>query len=114
MKRILIAGILGVAELCHGEIDEQRLANAIYKAEGGERARVPYGILSVPVHSEAEARRVCLRTIHHQIAKWEATGRQGDVFSWIGAAYCPASSDPIGNKNWTHNVSWLYFHSKVS
>ena len=40
-----------------------RLADAIYVAEGGARARVPYGVLSVKVSGEAEARREMLEAV---------------------------------------------------
>ena len=112
MKKLLIAGLLAVGLHAKGAatIDEQKLADAIYRAEGGAKARVPYGILAVPVHSAAEARRVCIRTIHNRIVAWLAAGARGDVFAWLAATYCPASADPTGNRNWTRNVRWIYQH----
>jgi hypothetical protein len=61
MKRLLLLALCGASLHCTAQqIDENRLANAVYLAEGGAKARVPYGILSVSVHSASEARAVCL------------------------------------------------------
>ena len=83
----------------------EKIADAIYRAEGGARARVPrYGILGVPVHGAAEARQVCLRTIDTNRARWTAAGAPGDFIDFLGNVYCPPSADPTGNRNWRHNV----------
>ena len=113
MKRLIIAGILVALhhECPAAQIDEQRLVDAIYKAEGGAKARVPYGILSVSVHSTAEARAACERTIHHNLTSWRSNGSQGDPIVWIASTYCPASDDPAGHRNWIRNVRWIYEHS---
>jgi hypothetical protein len=84
-----------------------KVADAIYKAEGGRKARVPYGILSVKVADEAEARRVCLNTIRNNYRRWEKAGKPGLFLDYLGNVYCPASADPVGNKNWRANVKRL-------
>jgi len=87
--------------------DTDRLADAIYLAEGGRKAKVPYGILSVHVKDEAEARRVCIRTIHSAMKTWD--GRK-DFIKHLGEKYCPPSVDRIGHLNWVKNVTRLYNH----
>ena len=69
-----------------GSIPDQRLADAIRRAEG---PRHPYGVISVYVSGPAEARRVCLRTIRHARARWTAAGKPGDFVAWLGSTYCP-------------------------
>lgn len=81
-----------------------QLADAIYRAEGGARARVPYGILSVPVRDAAEARRVCLNTIRNNHRRWIAAGARGEFIDFLADRYCPPSADPAGNRNWKRNV----------
>lgn len=44
---------------------DSELADAIYKAAGGDKAKVPYGILSVPVKDKQDAHRICLNTIRN-------------------------------------------------
>lgn len=85
----------------------ERIANAIYKAEGGARAKVPYGILSVKVQDEQEARRVCLNTIRNNWQRWIKAGRIGSFIDFLADRYCPLSVDPVGNKNWKNNVKKL-------
>lgn len=88
-------------------LDAERLADAIYKAEGGDKAKAPYGILSVKVSGKDEARRVCLNTIRNNLKRWEKAGRPGDYIDFLADKYCPQSVDPIGNKNWKRNVKAL-------
>ena len=84
--------------------DAERIADAIYRAEGGPAAKVPYGILSVPVRNEQEARKVCLNTIRNNWQRWTDAGRPGDFIDFLGNRYCPPSADPVGNRNWRRNV----------
>jgi hypothetical protein len=85
----------------------EQIADAIYKAEGGAKAKVAYGILSVRVKNEAEARQVCLRTIRNNRARWIKAGRPGEYINFLADRYCPPSVDKIGNINWKHNVKYF-------
>lgn len=82
----------------------ERIVDAIYVAEGGPRAKVPYGILSVPVKDAAEARMVCLNTVRNNWLRWEAAGRPGEYLIFLARRYCPPSVDPVGHRNWLTNV----------
>ena len=90
------------------EAEVNRLADAIYRAEGGSKARVPYGILSVRVANEAEARRVCERSIVNNYTRWQKAGKPGEFISFMADRWCPASADPCGNVNWKNNVRKIY------
>lgn len=90
------------------EPDYQLLADAIYRAEGGAKARKPYGILSVPVKDEAEARRVAINTARNNYARWQAAGEPGDYLNFLADRFVPASADPRGNVNWKSNVARIY------
>ena len=81
----------------------QRIADAIYKAEGGANTRHPYGVLI----KCKNPRQVCLNTIAHAWKDWEMAGSKGDFIEFLGARYAPvgAANDPHGlNKNWVSNV----------
>lgn len=101
MKPILISILLALPACA---LDADRIADAIYRIEGGPKARVPYGILSVRVSGEAEARKVCLNTIRNNHRRWLKAGRPGDYLDFLADRYCPPSADPVGNRNWKKNI----------
>ena len=85
----------------------EKIADAIYRVEGGARARVPYGVLSVKVDGAGEARRVCLRSIANNWARWEQAGQPDDFIHFMADRWCPPSVDPVGNRNWKKNMKAL-------
>lgn len=105
MKILTLMLILTVTVCC--AVTDEQIADAIYIAEGGTRARVPYGILSVKVRNVADARRVCLNTIRNNRARWIKAGSPGSFINFLADRYCPPSVDPVGNLNWKRNVSSL-------
>ena len=84
----------------------ERLVNILYICEGGPKARVPYGILSVKVRSAAEARAVCKRTVVNTYQRWEDGGRKGDFILALCLRYCPPSVDKVGHSNLLKNVRY--------
>lgn len=91
-------------------INVERLATAIYYAEGGANTRHPYGILKKYKHTTPRA--ACINTINHALRDWDW---QGDFIAFLGSRYCPvgAENDPTGlNVNWVRNVTRLYARGK--
>ena len=88
------------------EPDYEQLSYSVYCAEGGPKAKVPYGILSVKVSGEAEAKAVCIRTIKNSYKKWRLLGAQGEFIHHLSNKYCPGAID---NGNWRRNVSFFYY-----
>lgn len=86
--------------------EANRLADAIYLAEGGPKASAPYGILSVKVRNKEHARQICLNTIHNNYRRWQSSGTTADFLDFLADRYCPPT-DSIGNKNWKRNVRSL-------
>jgi len=91
---------------------DAEIADAIYLAEGGAKAKVPYGILSVKVKDEAEARQVCLNTIRNNRKRFADYGHKqyATYLEFLASRYCPvgASNDPSNlNKNWLKNVRYF-------
>lgn len=105
---LLITGALGSM----AAIDEgyaARVVEAIRCAEGGNRAKRPYGVLSVPTRSEEHARSICLNTVRNTWERWQTAGCPGDFIDYLGKRYAPVGpnvkNDPRGlNKNWPRNV----------
>jgi len=106
----LVALLISTGTLCAGPINSlyaEKVVNAIYLAEGGKSAKVPYGILSVKVANESEARQVCLNTVRNNWRRWEDAGKPGEYLQFLRDRYAPigAKNDPKGlNKNWLKNV----------
>jgi len=110
MKRTLL--LLSSCFLLHstwaGHPNPQKLADAIYRAEGGTRAKVPYGVLSLKVRDAAHARQITLNSIHNNWRRWETAGRPGEFIDFMADRWCPVAADPSGNRNWKRNVKAIY------
>lgn len=92
------------------DIDINRLARAIYKAEGGSKTRHPYGILKK--YKTTTPRKACINTIKSNLKRWNG---KGDFIVFLGKTYCPvgAKNDPSGlNRNWIKNVTYFYDRKK--
>lgn len=110
MKRAFLLSLFASVPLClcGQSLDRQKLADAIYRAEGGPRAKVPYGILAVKVRNEREARAICLRTIDHAWRDFSSSSPSSSFIEFLAARYCPPSADPTGHRNWKRNVTFFY------
>ena len=95
-------------------INIEKLADAIYLAEGGAKTRHPYGILAHYKHTTP--RQACINTIKSNIKRWESSGSKEDFIVFMSKTYCPigALNDPMGlNKNWVKNVKYYYNKKEV-
>lgn len=104
---IFVSVIVTNAQVQLDEKQINKIADAIYRAEGGDRAKVPYGILSIKISSKEEARRVCKNTIRNNFQRWlvaRRTGNKDSYLVFLAKKYCPPSADPVGHKNWIKNV----------
>ena len=112
----LITIILYIMLLCPvvsaQDIDVSRLADAIFKAEGGYRATWLYGIRSVKYKDEAEARQICINTIRNNIKRYNDYGYKthSTYMEFLASRYCPVGcdNDRGTNKYWLKNVMRLY------
>jgi len=89
-----------------------KIANAIYLAEGGRKAVKPYGILSIPCDSESECRRICRNTIRNNFKRYlDAKAYLRETYlEFLSRRYAPigAANDPRGlNQNWIKNVTFF-------
>lgn len=96
-------------------VDLDRWADAIYLAEGGDKARYSYGIRSIPYSTVSEARRYCKNTVYNTLVKYRKSRCNPDEkdIDCLARRYCPvgASNDKTGiNKNWKKNV--LFYLNK--
>lgn len=105
--------LIALAILCAcpawAEIDFNKLADAIYLAEGGKNTKHPYGILAK--YKNTTPRQACINTIKHKWRDWKAQGEKGEYLEYLASKYAPigAKNDPNGlNRNWLKNVRSLY------
>lgn len=87
-----------------------KLADAIYHAEGGAKTRHPYGVLSVRCTSHDACRRICINTLKSMYKRFKSSNSSQTYLSFLAASYAPlnAKNDPAGlNKNWIKNVEYF-------
>jgi hypothetical protein len=102
-KIILLIIMMSITSLLYAYTDEQ-IANAIFKAEGGNRTSHPYGILTHYKHTTP--RQACLNTILHARKDWDG---KGDFIVFLGHRYCPVgcNNDNGTNRFWIKNVKYF-------
>jgi len=88
-----------------------QIANAIFKAEGGDEATYLYGIRSVEYKDKEDARRICINTIKNNRKRYEEYGyKTHDTYlSFLAARYAPigCDNDTGTNKYWLRNVEYF-------
>jgi hypothetical protein len=84
------------------EVNVERLANAIYKAENSKTH--PYGILAH--YKTTTPRQACINTIRHALRDFKG----GDFISFLGSRYAPinCNTDNGSNRYWVRNVRHWY------
>jgi len=86
----------------------QKLADVIYRIEGGSKTHHPYGIKSIKTNGDvAKARQICINTIVNTHKRWIASGRKIHFVDYLANRYCPVKTDKRGNSNWKRNVHRL-------
>jgi len=102
----------GFTALAHPQdIDVERLADAIWLAEGGLKAEYAYGIRSIKYNDIDHARQICINTIKNNIKRFQKQTEYKDYLEFLASRYCPVGveNDPKGlNKNWLKNVRYYY------
>lgn len=108
MRKVLLGiGVLVLATSLEASPLESyfnRVADAIYVAEGGIRTKFPYGIKSVRTNNP---RRVCLVSVRNNWQRWQDAGCPGDFIDFMGQRYCPPQAHPL-NRHWAKNVRRIY------
>ena len=113
---VLLIGLQGCAY--SDNIDADKIADAIYWAEGGY-IKHPYGILSIKCTGLAECRKICINTIKNNYKRWQSALQASQIsqnmpyLEFLALKYAPVQGDPTGlNKNWLKNVRWYLEHPK--
>ena len=81
-----------------------RIADVIWRIEGGANTRHPYGVLSV---ATSNPRQVCINSIRNNYARWQRADKPGQFSRFMANRWCPVAADPVGNRNWINNFNKL-------
>lgn len=103
---LLLMMVVGF-DLAYGAVNIERLADAIYIAEGGAKTNHPYGILKH--YRDTTPRQACINTINHALKDFK--GEEKDFILYLGNRYAPigVANDPSNmNRNWIKNVKYWY------
>lgn len=109
---VILAILLIITSIarCEEWTDEQ-IVNAIYLAEGGEKAQYLYGIRSVKYDSPEEARKICFNTVRNNRKRYADYGhKKYDTYlEFLASRYCPigCDNDRGTNKYWLKNVRYF-------
>lgn len=96
------------------EYTDKEIVEAIWHTEGGAKAKVAYGILSVKVKDKKEARQICFNTVRNQ-RKRHANHKCGlDFLSCLARRYAPinCNNDNGTNKFWLKNLKYFLAKKK--
>jgi len=94
------------------EYTNEEIVNAIYKAEGADKATYLYGIRSVSYDTPEEARQICFNTVRNNRKRYQNYGhdKYSTYLEFLQSRYCPigADNDPKGlNNHWLKNVKFF-------
>lgn len=92
----------------------EKIADAIYWAEGGLKAKRPYGLILYP-KSTKNFREVCLLHVRKYFDEWNRNP-SGDFIPYLAEHWAPTKgvspSTAKLNKNWLKNVRYYLNHPK--
>lgn len=99
---------------------DKQIVDAIYLAEGGDKAQYPYGIRSVHCDSRLQCKRCCEKTVRNNRGRFaKYTGKRNTTYiEYLADRYCPVGSRTATqaelnlNKNWIVNVTWFLKHPR--
>ena len=106
---LILALVLAVVCVnCWASTNEE-VAQAIWSAEGGEKASKPYGILSVPCDSKESCKVICLNTIRNQRVRHSEHNCGLSFLECLSKRYAPVNceNDNGTNKFWLRNVKYF-------
>lgn len=88
---------------------DEELVNAIYKAEGGDRAAYLYGIRSCHYSTPEEARRICFNTVRNNRQRYADYGHAhyATYLEFLASRYCPTEGKGLTEHEKRVNVNWL-------
>ena len=102
---VIAVGIIPAAVAA--AIDVDKLADAIYSAEGGPKASHAYGVLQH--YKVTTPRQACINTINSAIKRFAQQSKETDFVHFLSLTYCPIGCDNDNGTNqyWKQNVKYF-------
>ena len=112
MRYFLIIFML-VSSTAYASVDVDKMADAIFWAEGGYDTNFPYGIKSVTCRGYDDCRRICINSIRNGYKRYQSrrANDQRTFLEHFRDRYCPLSDSPL-NSSWLRNVKWFLDNPK--
>lgn len=108
---LLLSSQTARAEAISPEMTTQ-IVRAIYHAEGGQRAKKPFGILSKSCTSFLNCQKIAENTVKNNYKRWLKTDQSMTFLEFLASKYAPSNvkNDPKKlNRHWLKNVQkFLY------
>lgn len=114
LKLMTLVVLFMVATLHANEVNLPKLVDAIYIAEGGSKASVPYGMLKYKGMTKLQLTPKCLACVTKYHRLWKEQGSKGEFIDYLGSHYAPTSGKGVTqyaakiNKNWPKVVKKIY------
>lgn len=104
----LIIAVCVISRSAHAEeYTDTQIVNAIYKSEGGNNAKYPYGIRSMRCSSIQDCRRVCLNTVRANKRRFRHANPSVGFIAYLGSKYCPTKGANLSKAEKEKNQYWL-------
>ncbi len=121
VKKVVCLALIGISLSGCGmpepswglDIPDKKIAEAIYRAEGAENTRYPYGIMGYGKLSKDKAYKICMNTIRNSRKRWVNAGKPEDFIIFLGNRYVPTEGKNLSalerelNPNWVRNVKFF-------
>lgn len=93
--------------------DLNKIADAIYRVEGGSQIKYPYGIRSINTHGDInKAKQICLNTIKLNFIRWNHN-KSIDFLTFLSERYCPTRGNNLTIAEKKCNKYWLLNLRKI-
>lgn len=91
----------------------EKIVDSIFLAEGGSRAKKPFGVISVHCSGYKSCRKVAHTTVRRTIDRYKKVRSNEDFFLFLGKRYAPkaAGNNPT---QWAKNVRYLSKSKKLA
>lgn len=109
MKKIILTiCFLLISRVAVAAPDYSAIVNAIWKAEGGLKSSVPYGIMYKGCDWEHEdfCRQISINTVRNQWGRHSKHNHDLTYLECLAERYAPKAAHPL-NKNWLPNVKYF-------
>ena len=92
----------------YADYETEAIVEAIYKAEGGKKASVPYGVMykGCSWDDVAFCHKIAVNTVNNTRKRWIRANKPKPFLEYLRDRYAPLSDHHL-NSHWLKNVSYF-------